>query len=207
MDSRLDDLIAAAAPSVSPRTDALRRDLAAVVADSEAAAGTGPRRHVRRMAAAGLFALAATGLGTTASAAGLLPWFENPIAVHQRHTGSAGEDCEWTFAARAFNDEAHPVGTAERAATMAAAQHFLADFDVSGISVPQAVSDYQAAQDALDVPPGERPPQDDPKEVAFLAVTAELNDRLEAELTAHGLSPYAVSVAGATDCTDPDDSE
>ena len=205
MDSRLDDLIAAAAPSVSPRTDALRRDLAAVVADSEAEPARG-HGGMSAAWAAGLFALAATGLGTTASAAGLLPWFENPIAVHQRHTGSAGEDCEWTFAARAFNDEAHPVGTAERAATMAAAQRFLADFDVSGISVPQAVSDDQGAQDALDAARRTRR-QDDPKEVAFLVVTAELNDRLEAELTAHGLSPFAVSVAGATDCTDPDDSE
>jgi hypothetical protein len=99
------------------------------------------------------------------------------------------------------------VETAERAATMAAAQRFLADFDVSGISVPQAVSQYQEAQDAVGVPPGERQPQDDPNEVALLAVTAELNDRLEAELAAQGLSRYAVSVAGASDCTDPDNSK
>ena len=85
---------------------------------------------------------------------------------------------------------------------MAAAVRFLADFDVAGISVPQAVSKYRAAQDAMDVTPGERPPKDDSKEIEFLAVTAELNDRLEAELARQGLSPYVVTVAGASDCTD-----
>jgi hypothetical protein len=205
VDPRLDDLIAASAPAVTPRTDALRRDLVAVVADSEAAAASMPRWRARRAGVAGVLALATAGLGTAASATGLLPWFEDTTAVHQQHTGASGDDCEWTFAARGFEDEAHPVRPAQRAATMSAAQRFLADFNLSSISVPQAVAEYRAAQDGLAVSSGEHAPDDDLKHVEFAAVTAALNDRLSAELTRQGLSPYAVSVAGASDCAGRED--
>jgi hypothetical protein len=210
VEPRLDDLIAEAAPPVARRSDALRRELDTLVAESEAAARPRPRRSLgRRVGLAGLTAAGVLGLGAAASAAGLLPmpWYDDPSAIRAQHVLSSGRDCAWTFSARETEDGAHPVGPADRAAALAAAKRFLADLDLSGISVAEAVRKYEAADRAYrsssayrDLPASERQPRADPDDVEFLAVAAELDERLAAELTRQGLSPHAVSVAAASRC-------
>ncbi len=194
MDSRLDDLIAAAAPPHAERTDHLRRDLATLVEESEALAGPRRRRRFGRLGillgcAAGLAAL-----GTAASAAGLLPmpWYDDPRAVHVQPPGA---QCRWTFAAREFQDESHPVGRAERTETMAAARHFLAQLDVSTLSVPQAVADYRRS--------GQVTGGEDRADLELLAVSAEVGKRLSAALARQGRSQHAVGLATASDCANP----
>lgn len=173
MDARLDRLLDASAPPVAERSDRLHRDLAALVADTEAMAGRG-RRRARRVGVVGIALAAVVGAGAAATAAGLvpLPWFNETTAVHGTHQTPSGEQCQVTYAAREFEDPAHPVTPADRAAALAEAQDFLAGLDLARIGADRSPAE------------------------AFREINAGLSRHLEAK----GLSTYAVGVAQADDC-------
>ena len=174
MDARLDRLLDASAPPVAERSDHLDRDLAALVADTEAMTGRG-RRRTRRLGFVGLAVAGLLGAGTAATAAGLvpLPWFDEPTAVHGTHQTPPGEPCQVTYAAREFEDPAHPVTPTNRAAALAEAQDFLAGLDPARIGADKSPA----------------------------AAFREINTALSRHLEAKGLSTYAVGVAEADDCS------
>lgn len=172
MDDRLDRLLDASAPSVASRSHDLRRDLDTMVAETEAMTSGRGGRRVHRLGIFGLAAAGVLGVGAAAGAAGLVPWFDQPSAVHGTQRTPAGEECQVTYTARPFEDPAHPVSSAARAAALAEAQDFLPEVDLAGIGA-------KAGSDAL---------------------FRRLNVRLSQHLKAKGLSTYAVGVGVAEDC-------
>lgn len=205
MDDHLDELIAAAEPPVARRTPELQRALDLLVADTEAAVAT-PHRIGRRLGVVSIAAAALLSVGAGASFAGIVPtpswapWYDDPTAIHEQTVLSTGTTCNVSYAARPFEDQGHPVSRSDRAAAVAAAQEFLRDFDLSAISVSDAVRKWEAARPHLDLPPEETPPEPTPDELELLAVQAELSQRLRTELERRGLSTHAVDVAAASRC-------
>lgn len=173
MDARLDRLLDASAPPVADRSDDLHGELAALVAETEAMTGRG-RRRARRLGVVGLALAGVLGAGAAATAAGWvpLPWFEDSTAVHGTHRTPSDEQCQISYAARAFEDPAHPVTPAARAEALTEAQKFLSELDLARVGADKSPA----------------------------AVFRELNLRLTRHLQAKGLSTYAVGVAEADDC-------
>jgi hypothetical protein len=205
MDDHLDELIAAAAPAVARRTPELQRALDLLVAETESAVPT-PHRIGRRLGVVSIAAAALLSVGAGASFAGIVPtpswapWYDDPTAIHEHAVLSTGTTCNVSYAARPFEEQGHPVSRSDRAAAVAAAQEFLGNFDLSTISVSDAVRKWRAARAHLELPPEE--PEPTPDELELLAVQAELSQRLRTELERQGLSTHAVDVAAASRCDD-----
>ncbi len=177
MNDRLDHLLDAAAPRVVAPSEALRRDLEVLVANTEATARRG-RRRAHRLGVVGLALAGLLGAGGVAAAAGWvpMPWYDDPSAVHGTHHTPSGESCQVTFAARPFEDLAHPVTPAGRAAALEEAQDFLDDVDVARLLEKMSPS----------------------------AAQVELEKELSRHLAAKGLSTWAVGVALADHCPTPE---
>jgi len=149
------------------------------------------------------------GVGAAANAAGLvptpsfLPWSQTTL--------SSGTTCEITYGAvpQVELARARSLSPAEQAAALKAAQKFLRDFDLSTISVKDAIKKsnaadkkYRTSHQYLDLPLDERPPRETPDEVELGAVSAELYERLSIQLKRQGLDPEAVSMAAGNRCSD-----
>ena len=166
-----DDQLAAAAPPVPVLDAALDKELASVAFQAETLVrGRGGRRR-SRLAIGGLVAVGAFGVGTAAAgAAGILPWFENAPA-RTVVTTPTGSTCEVIFGVKGIEDAAHPVGTARRAAAVAAAEEYLADLDLASLDIDQT-----------------------------RAAMAVVQERVDAELERRGLPAAAVGVSMASTC-------
>ena len=195
MTSSFDTLLDASAPSATPRTPELERELAVLISEAEAIAAPVPSRLRRRILIGGLATIGVLGVGATANATGLLPWFDNPAAQNTQTT-STGASCEVKYGAKGLHDPKHPVSDTMRAAAVVAAGTFLRDFDFARIDVREAV---------MKLPPratvdSERGPAETVEEYETGAVQAELGRRLSAYLAQHGFPAGAVSVSAATSC-------
>lgn len=198
MDSRLDELIAAAAPPVAERTPELRREWHALVAATEAAANPAKRRLGRRVGVAAFAVIAVFGAGAAANASGFLPlpsWGSDvPSSRQIELTLPSGGTCDVTYSVSP--QELAP--RADQAASLRAAQQFLDTFDIATISIGDAVAKYKEAAQATheaaekSLPASEVPPKENAYEVEVRAVGAEVYDRLSDELTRQGLSPRAI---------------
>ena len=195
MTSSFDTLLDASAPSATPRTPELERELAVLISEAEAIAAPVPSRLRRRILIGGLATIGVLGVGATASATGLLPWFDNPEAQNTQTT-STGASCEVKYRAKGIDDPKHPVGDTTRAAAVAAAGTFLRDFDFSRIDVREAVKKLPPRATA----DSETGPAETVEEYETFAVQAELEKRLSAYLAQHGLPAEVVSVSAATSC-------
>ena len=194
MASSLDDLLNASAPTATPHTTDLERELVALISAAEAA--TPERSRVRRrIVIAGLATIGVVGVGAAAGATGLLPWFDDPSA-QTRQTTSTGKTCDIAYRARGISDPKHPVDDATRTKTVSAADAFLKSFDISTINVAEAVKRLppRATVDS------ERGPAETVEQHEGYAVQAELERRLGRYLADRGLPAHAVSVAAATSC-------
>jgi hypothetical protein len=206
VDEHLDHLISRSAPPVGARTDALQRDLYALVAETEAVVSSRPRRGRRRVASVALGASAVLALGAAASATGVLPrtWFNDESASHSTVMLSSGTKCDVTYAARPVKDPAQPVGQNERSKAVAYANRFLRDLDPSSISTEDAVRRLNAmsftrAPDDAPMPQGVAL-TGSPVDRELDAVRVEIEHRLQSGLSERGLPARAISVAAMTNC-------
>lgn len=195
MTSSFDAVLDASAPSATPRTPELERELAVLISEAEAIAAPVPSRLRRRILIGGLATIGVLGVGATASATGLLPWFDNPAAQNTQTT-STGASCEVKYGAKGIEDPKHPVDDTTRAAAVAAAGTFLRNFDFSIIDVGEAVKKLPPRATA----DSETGPAQTVEEYETFAVQAELGRRLSAHLARHGLPAEAVSVSAMVSC-------
>lgn len=195
MTSSFDAQLDASAPSATPRTPELERELAVLIREAEAIAAPVPSRFRRRILIGGLATIGVLGGGATASATGLLPWFDNPAAQNTQTT-STGASCEVKYGAKGIEDQKHPVDDTARAAAVAAAGTFLRDFDFSTIDVKEAVKKLPPRVTA----DSEAGLAQTVEENETFAVQVELEKRLGAYLAQHGLPAEAVSVSAAISC-------
>ena len=214
----LDDMLLRSAPPLAPRSDEMIRDLNHLVASVESVAMRQGRRNLRFVGASAVAVAGVLGLGAAATAAGLVdpPWSQT-VSQQASHPGPAvhadelavGTNCKVVFSADTKVDPLHPVGKGPRAKALAHAKRFVLDFDITTISVAEAVARYKAdyAAAALATGPGDLPPSqlvpDGPvSEIEAGAVQSELGRRLEADLAAKGFSTHAVSVVALPECKD-----
>lgn len=216
MENELDSQLAATAPPLVVRTDDVQRELRHLVAAAEAAAAPRRRRFSRRVGLAGLAAASAVALGVTASATGTVdtPWssivskkFSYPGPSIHADELSAGTDCKVVYGADQVWEPDHHVGVKERSRLLAYAREFVLNFDISTISVPEAVARYEIEYDRLarmsvpqDFPTSRIKPEESPDETRMTAVLSELDRRLQADLKAKGMSPHAVSAVAMPEC-------
>lgn len=202
MDSKLSDLLNASAAAVVTRTADLQRELDQLVAAAEAATAPSRRRFSRRAGLAGLVTASAIALGVTASAVGGVdtPWstiaarkFSYPGPSIHADEMSGGRNCKVVFGASDTWDPKHPVNVEERARAREHAKQFVRDLDISTISVSDALirHEKELAQTAAENPADE---------VRTTAVLIEIDQRLQAELKARGLSTHAVSAMAMPEC-------
>jgi hypothetical protein len=230
MDSHLDELIAAAAPAVAQRTPELQRDLYSLVAETEAATGTGRPWLGRRIGVAGLAVVGVLGVGTAAAAAGLIDapsewlWSDSTL--------SSGTTCRVAHGANLTSQPADlaSASPADHEATLAAARQFVANFDLSAISIDAAITRYQAmvtkeraeivgqyqamnqkervaAAEKGGPLVGQEVTDDDlgPRlmgdDLELAAVRVELHERMKAELSRQGLNAKLVEVDSTNRCS------
>jgi hypothetical protein len=185
----LDQSLDQAAPPVSAVTPQLQRELHAMVAASEP---TQRGRRPVRLAVVGGVIAGIVGLGTVASASGLLPGWT-------MFTTSSGQTCEVAVKARMDKPgDGEPISAtfsvAERKAAFQAANAFLEDLDYASIDRQAAIAKWRAIETRIrDAHPDAAPRlQGDDLEVS--AVTREVIDRMRSELAAKGLHIRAVDV-------------
>lgn len=189
----LDDVLTAAAPAVTPRTPQLHQELEALVMESEAVQRRG-RRGVR-MAVVGSVVSGALGLGTVASATGILPGWTLlgtasgqtcEVQVHAGPLGAGdGEPVSATFT-RAEQDEA-----------LAAAQAFLRSLDYESIDHQKAIAEWRTAESKVrhaQTGAVERQPRLRGDDLEVTAVTHAVVERMRSELAADGLDIRAINV-------------
>jgi hypothetical protein len=189
----LDELLAASAAPVTSRTPQLDRALSDLVADSEAAARW-KRRSVRLALVGGAFA-GLLGLGTAATAAGILPGWPS-------FSTSSGQTCQievWASALGPGEGEAvsSSFSAAQKEETLAEARTFLEGFDYDSVDPQRAISwwkEQEATARASQSDPDERQPVLNGDDLEVTAVSRWVIDRLRADLTAKGLDIRAVSV-------------
>lgn len=188
----LDDVLTAAAPAVTPRTPQLQQELDALVAESEAVQRRG-RRGVR-MAVVGSVVAGALGLGTVASATGILPGL-TLLAT------ASGQTCEVQVHAGPLKaGDGQPLGAAfsagEQKEALTAARAFLRSFDYASIDHQKAIAEWRAveanvrqAQDAE-----ERQPKLRGDDLEVTATTHVVIERMRTTLAADGLDIRAVDI-------------
>ena len=200
----LDRLLDSSAPPIAPRTAVLESELHRLILDAEAAAR--PARRGLRIGLAGALATVVIGAGTAgAMAAGLVP---TPQWVPW--TTPAGSQCGFDITVSPViklapgdgDPRQHGHSEAEKQAAVAEANRFLKSFDYSSIDQAAAIRKFQKGEDAAIAaePPGERQPRMTGDDLALMAVAAEIWDRLEADLTAKNLEPYALTYIPAYRC-------
>lgn len=199
----LDELLDTSGPPLAARTPSLSRELAAIVAKSEAAAAP-PRRRMR-LIVAGSMAAGVVGLGSAATAAGLLP------AGHWPWSTSAGNSCQLTFDVvlnGVDGNVSNPapglasMSLADKQAVLTAARQFLSSFDYASIDRKEAIANWQVgeAKAIAAEAPEERQPKLTGDELELQAVSAEVNRQLDAYLAARGLNPSAIIPEGGNRC-------
>lgn len=194
----LDHLLDRAAPPVSQRTAALDRELRALVMTSESERR--PRRRAR-LALVGAVVLGTVGLGTVATAAGILPGWG-------LLTTGSGQTCEVDVAVDALSPgygepSAPAFSDAEQAATLAAARAFLEDLDFDTIDHEEAITAWQAAEQRVrsaQTDPSERQPALTGDDLEVTAVTWVVVERMRSALAAQGHDLRAVMVTTGNGC-------
>lgn len=189
----LDQLLDNAAPPVAARTPELHQQLRALVAASESVPR---RRRSTRLALAGGIVAGVAGLGTAASAAGILPGWTTLSTT-------SGQTCEVEvradLIAPGYGEPISATFTrAEQEATLAAARTFLQGFDYDAIARAHAIAEWQAAEAevrAAQEDPTERQPELEGDALEVHAVTWVVIQRMRAALAAQGHDIRAISIA------------
>ena len=197
----LDQLLDASAPRVTARTPELQRDLDHLVAGCEDVQFR--RRRSARVVLVGGVAAAILSLSAVASAAGILPGWPS-------FSTSSGQVCQVQVTATPLaSGDGEPsssaFSTAERTATLAAAQEFLGGFDFAAVDRGQAIAWWKAQES------GTRPSQSNPSDQAprltgddleVTAVSLWVVQRLHSHLAAQGLDIRAINVnTSSSGCT------
>lgn len=198
LDEHLDVRLREATPPISVRTPEMRRELDALVVAATPVQAR--RRRMTRAALVAATAVGALGVGTAATAAGLIPGWSVL-------TGS-GQSCQVDVVAAAPDagdgEAGAELDATERAEAVAAARIFLEGFDYDSIDRDAAISRWQAAEDtavAAQPDPGERQPALSGDDLEVTALTYEVTSRLGDDLAARGLDIRAVSlVTTSTGC-------
>lgn len=188
----LDELLDLATPRVTARTTDLQEELQLLAAESEAAQR---RRRPMRFALAGGVVAGVLGLGTVASAAGILPGWT-------LLTTGSGQTCEVAVHADLQTPGDAEGGAAlfdrvEQEETLAAAQKFLEGFDYDSIDRDEAIARWRAVEDeirAQEPDPAERQPRLEGDDLEVTAVTRAVVERMRADLAAQGYDLRAISV-------------
>ncbi|WP_292602329.1 hypothetical protein [Nocardioides sp. REDSEA-S30_B4] len=194
----LDHLLDQSGPPVARRTPELHEELRGLVVASEDARR--PRRRAR-MTLVGGVALGVLGLGTVATAAGVLPGWG-------LLTTGSGQTCEVDVAVQALSPgygepSAPAFSDAEQAATLAAARAFLADLDYDAIDREDAISDWQSAEERVrseQEDPSERQPALTGDDLEVTAVQHAVVERMRSALAAQGHDLRAVTVTTGNGC-------
>ena len=195
-----DEVLTEAAPAVTARTPELRRELETLVMDSESVQRR--RRRSVRTAVVGSIVTGVLGLGTVASASGLLPGWT-------LLTTSSGQTCEVQVHAGPLTaGDGEPNGAtfsrAEHDETLATAQAFLATFDYESIDRQSAIAQWRAAESQVrnaQKDPVERQPRLEGDDLEVTAVTRVVIERMRSDLAAHGLDIRAINVwVSSTGC-------
>lgn len=194
-----DEQLAQSSPAIPQQTRELDAELARVVAEAERLARPHGRRR-GRLIVGSLVVLGALGVGGTAAATGLLPWFDS-APVRGVVTTSEGSQCTLTFGAKPIDDRAAPVSPAARAEATAAAENYLRTLDF-------AVLAAQARQGS-----GPRPSLDSESESGAAQTVSEhdvdavyqlVARRLSVHLDQQGLSSSSVGLSMASSCSGED---
>lgn len=187
----LDTALTIAAPPVSASTDQLDAVLRELVAASESPR---PRRRSSRLAVAGAVVVGLLGVGTVATAAGVLPGWT-------MLTTSSGQTCEVAVEVSLLHPgDGEPISAtfsrAEQEASLAAAQAFLDDLDYDTIDHDRAIARWQAVEADVRAgePPDERQPELTGDDLEVHAVTWVVVQRMRADLAARGLDIRAIDV-------------
>lgn len=189
----LDDVLTAAAPAVTPRTPQLHQELEALVMESEAVQRRG-RRGVR-MAVVGSVVAGVLGLGTVASATGILPgWALLGTA--------SGQTCEVQVHAGPLRaGDGEPISatfsSAQQEESLAAAEAFLRSFDYESMDHRKAIAEWRAAESKVrhaQKGAAEGQPRLKGDDLEVTAVTHAVVERMRSELAADGLDIRAINV-------------
>lgn len=188
----LDQMLDEAAPPVTARTPELHQELRATVVASEPVQR---RRRSARLAVAGGIVAGVVGLGTVASAAGILPGWT-------MLTTASGQTCEVQVGADLMTPgDGEPItatfSRAEQEETLAAARAFLEGFDYDSIDRQDAIAAWQAAEAearAAQEDPAERQPKLEGDDLEVHAVTWLVIQRMRATLAAQGHDIRAISI-------------
>lgn len=195
----LDELLDAAAPPVTTPTPELRAELNTLIVASEAAQR---RRRPAHIALVGGVVAGVLGLGTVASAAGILP-------AWTLLTTSSGQTCEVAVHADLLEPgDGEPIGGTfsrpEQESTLTAARAFLEDFDYGSIDRDEAIAQWQAVERkarAQQLDPAERQPRLVGDDLEVHAVTHGVVERLRSDLASRGLDIRAIAItATSTGC-------
>jgi hypothetical protein len=196
----LDDLLAKAAPPVSPRTVQMTEDLHALAQAGEPRKRAG-RTTKRTVVGAGM-AVGVLGLGVVGAAAAMNDgtlWFT---------TTSAGDTCEMEFSVAPVGPQDAASGepdaimegraswpsTSEQNETASEARRFLRTYDYDSVDRAAAVRAFDVEQRRIiaKAPPGEAQPLLTGNDLETSAVRAAVFDALSRHLRAEGLSPDAI---------------
>lgn len=196
----LDDVLSGAAPAVTQRTPELQQELRALVMESEAVQRRG--RRLVRVGFVGSVVMGALGLGTVASATGMLPgWTLLGTA--------SGQTCEVQVHAGPLEaGDGEPVSASfsrgEQAESLAAAEAFLRSFDYDSVDHREAIAEWRVAESEVrraQEGAGERQPRLEGDELEVTAVTHAVVERMQSELAADGLDIRAINVwVSSTGC-------
>ena len=189
----LDQLLDGAAPRVSAQTPERQQELHALVLATEPTHGH--RRPVRLAVVGGVIA-GVVGVGTVASAAGLLPGWTV-------FSTSSGQTCEVSVKANLLTPGAgEPISAtfslAEQQATLAAATSFLERLDYASINREAAIARWRAIETkirAAEPDPAEKPPRLQGDDLEVHAVTNVVIDRMRSALAAQRHDIRAISVS------------
>jgi hypothetical protein len=187
----LDQLLDTSAPRVAARTPELQRELDHLVAGST------------RVVLVGGVAAALLSLSAMASAAGILPGWPS-------FSTSSGQVCRIQVTATplaAGNGEpsSSAFSTAERTATLAAAQEFLSGFDFDAVDRGQAIAWWQAEESrarSSQSNPADQAPRLTGDDLEVTAVSTWVVQRLRSHLAVQGLDIRAINVTtSSSGCT------
>lgn len=189
----LDELLTAATPAATPRTPRLHEELAALVAATEAAQR--PHRRRVRIAVMGGVVAGVLGLGTVASATGILPGWA-------MLTTSSGQTCEVEVRANLLRSgDGEPISAtftpAEQEQTLAAAEAFLTNLDYNSIDHQKAITEWQVIESKIraeEMDPSERQPKLEGDDLEVHAVTHTVVERMRSDLAAQGQDLRAISI-------------
>lgn len=200
----LDDLLAAAAPPLALRDEALRADLDDLVERAhQAAASPRPRRRLR-IASFAVAGVVVAGTGA-AAASGFsprwVPWHTEggttcvvafDPQIHDRFNGE-----------QPLTPEVAAMTRAQKWDVLRAARHFLDGFDYASVDHERAIKQWKAAEDraiSAESDPAERQPRDVGDDVDMDAVRYVVEHRLTAYLAHHHLNPDALTYGSVSRC-------